>query len=200
MKPKTNQTSRWVLCLALICASTAHASETVPIQIKEPAACNFVQERPGTWVCDYIAKNARSRAVILDYHKITLDAQGRETVASLDAETLELVLSDEIRKIDKRRENALPPGEYLKLHYEMLGVGDRPAGFVSCAKSFDQMVLEGEDIRTDRASLHCWAVERDQGVVFQLLLSLMEYGSADESYTPSLLEEFSDIVLSIRRR
>lgn len=188
-----------LLALAGLMFATTVSAETLPIDVELPSECQMESVQPGSWVCNYTARNGRERRLLLDFHKIELDEKGRETLSGLDAETLELVLNNEIRKIDDRREAEMPSGGYAKIRYEFLDDASRPSGFVSCVVSRDEVKFAGSSIRNDRASLHCWAEELRQGILYQMLLSLIEFSDPAQSATPTLGEEFDQIVTSIVR-
>lgn len=184
--------------IGLVVAAAASAG-SLPIKIDLPSQCQMTPIEPGVWECTYNAENDRQRRLLFDFHEIELDETGRETLSNLDEDTLELILNDEIRGIDERREEAMPSTGYARFRYEFLDDTLRPRGFVSCVLSRDTLRFEGSDIRNDRASLHCWAAEPRHGVVYQMLLSLIEYNDPAQSATPTLEAEFDRIVSSVVR-
>lgn len=185
--------------LVLFGTAAARADETLPFEIDPQSGCVLTRQQSWRWTCDYRSPQGRPRAVLLDFFEMPLDEEGRETLKGLSAEMLELVLKDQISELDAKRDREQLPGAYRRLEYRLLDPDTRPVGFIACAQSLDQMILQGAPIRTDRAHLHCWGADRDRGVLFQLLLSLLESVPADEPATPTLAAEFDDIVASIRR-
>ncbi len=175
-------------------------AQSLPVEITVPDACKVESTKPDQWGCEYETPDGRARRILLDFHMITLDEQGREAVQSLSAFRLQLALIREIAKTDERRLEARPEGDYARHIDELLDDKTQPTGFLACAQSLDEMTLKGSNVRTDRAHLHCWAADVVDGVLYQMLLSLLEYNDVDKAASEALAEEFERIVSTIRRK
>jgi hypothetical protein len=173
------------------------ATQSLPVTIQLPSGCEMVRESPVQSRCDYTAENARHRAIVLDFYEVVLDEIALEELVSMDAEALELILNNQIKEIDIFREAARPPGDYSKLKYGHLNARDRPIGFQSCTKSQDEFTSEGSDFRSDRTHLHCWGADASKGILYYLLLSLVEYNEVKSAATSTLGDEFDNILASI---